>query len=401
MAPQREWFEKDYYKVLGVSETAHRRRRSPRRTASWPASTTPTPTPATRRPRSASRRSRPPTTSSATRSKRKEYDEVRRLGPDGRRLRRRSGGGPGRRRLHVHMGDGGDLGDLLGGLFGRGRGGAAAARPVGGVGPAARRRPRGRAAPARSTTPSQGVTTIAPPHERRGVLARATARAPSPGTHAARLPGVRRPRRARRQPGLLLVQPRRARTAAGAGVVIDDPCPTCRGTGVERRPREVKVRIPAGVDDGQRIRLKGRGGPGPQRRPAGRPLRRPCSVAAAPAVRPRGRRPHAARARHLPEAALGADVEVPTLDGGPVTLKLQPGTQPRLEAPGEGPGRRRPSKRTGDLLVTVEVAVPRKLDATPSARRSRRWRRPIDDVAPRPPGGVMADGSSSTAGPST
>src|SRR5207245_4509512 len=48
----------------------------------------------------------------------------------------------------------------------------------------------------------------------------------------------------------------------GRGTVVESPCPTCRGTGLERRPRQVKVRIPAGVDDGQRIRLKGRGGAG-------------------------------------------------------------------------------------------------------------------------------------------
>ena len=52
-------------------------------------------------------------------------------------------------------------------------------------------------------------------------------------------------------------------------MIIDDPCPTCHGSGVERRPREVKVRIPAGVDDGQRIRLKGRGGPGRNGGPPG------------------------------------------------------------------------------------------------------------------------------------
>ena len=59
------------------------------------------------------------------------------------------------------------------------------------------------------------------------------------------------------------------RRCAGSGTVIEDPCPTCRGTGVEKRAREVQARIPAGVSDGQTIRLKGRGAPGPQRR-AGR-----------------------------------------------------------------------------------------------------------------------------------
>ena len=56
---------------------------------------------------------------------------------------------------------------------------------------------------------------------------------------------------------------------AGRGVIIEDPCATCRGSGIEHRPREVKVRDPAGVADGQRIRLKGRGGPGRNGGPAG------------------------------------------------------------------------------------------------------------------------------------
>src|SRR5690606_31919345 len=56
---------------------------------------------------------------------------------------------------------------------------------------------------------------------------------------------------------------------SGQGVVVTDPCPTCRGSGIERRPREVKVRIPPGVDDGQRIRIKDRGAPGRNGGPPG------------------------------------------------------------------------------------------------------------------------------------
>ena len=59
------------------------------------------------------------------------------------------------------------------------------------------------------------------------------------------------------------------RVCGGQGSRIEDPCPTCRGTGVEQRQREVKTRIPAGVKDGQTIRLKGRGGPGRNGGPAG------------------------------------------------------------------------------------------------------------------------------------
>src|SRR5207245_2567617 len=55
----------------------------------------------------------------------------------------------------------------------------------------------------------------------------------------------------------------------GAGRIVETPCPTCRGRGVEVRPREVKVRVPQGVNDGQRIRLKGRGAPGANGAPPG------------------------------------------------------------------------------------------------------------------------------------
>src|SRR5918994_2010908 len=148
---------------------------------------------------------------------------------------------------------------------------------------------------------------------------------------------------------------------AGRGFTIDEPCPTCRGTGVEHRPREVKVRIPAGVDDGQRIRLRGRGGPG---RSGGRAGDLYVTVRVAP---------HELFGRKgsdltltvpitFPEAALGANVAVPTLDGGPVKVRIPAGTRSgrTFRVRGKGLEGRR---KTGDLLVTVEVAVPQKLSA--------------------------------------
>ena len=114
-------------------------------------------------------------------------------------------------------------------------------------------------------------------------------------------------------------------TCGGRGTVIKDKCKHCKGRGVEVRPRTVKVRVPAGVDDGQRIRVKGRGSRA-QRRAARRPLRR------------RARAPHLIFGRRgrsdltvkvpitFAEAALGAQVKVPTLES-PVTVKVPPGTQ--------------------------------------------------------------------------
>jgi molecular chaperone DnaJ len=125
------------------------------------------------------------------------------------------------------------------------------------------------------------------------------------------------------------------------------------------------VRIPAGVADGQRIRLKGRGGPGRNGGPPG-DLYVECHVT-----------PHRLFGRDgtnltldLPvtfaEAALGGDVEVPTLDGPRVKLRLKPGTQSgsRHRVKGKGIAT---AKATGDLIVTVEVQVPTELDAAQRA----------------------------------
>jgi molecular chaperone DnaJ len=147
----------------------------------------------------------------------------------------------------------------------------------------------------------------------------------------------------------------------GRGVTIDDPCPTCRGTGVERRPREVKVRVPAGVDDGQRIRLKGRGGPGRNGGPPG-DLYVVVHVAAHPLFKRKGRDLTLTVPVTFPEATLGADIAVPTLAGPPVTLRVPPGTRTgrTFRVKGKGIGG---AKGAGDLLATVEVAVPANLSS--------------------------------------
>jgi molecular chaperone DnaJ len=156
------------------------------------------------------------------------------------------------------------------------------------------------------------------------------------------------------------------RRCGGAGTVIEDPCPTCAGSGVERRPREVQARIPAGVSDGQTIRLKGRGAPGRNGGPPGDLL---VLLHVAPHTR-FGRSGNDLTVRvpvSFTDAALGADISVPTLDGPSVTLRIKSGTQPgsRYRVRGKGIETKR---ATGDLIVTIDVVVPTSLsDAERSA----------------------------------
>jgi molecular chaperone DnaJ len=147
----------------------------------------------------------------------------------------------------------------------------------------------------------------------------------------------------------------------GRGLVVDDPCPVCHGSGRGTTSRTMNVRIPAGVKDGQRIRLKGKGAPGERGGPAG-DLYVTVTV-----------EPHSIFGRSgdnvtitvpvtFPEAALGAEISVPTLDGPPVKLRLPPGTPNGRTLRVRGKGARRADGTHGDLLVTVEVAVPQRVD---------------------------------------
>ena len=147
-------------------------------------------------------------------------------------------------------------------------------------------------------------------------------------------------------------------TCSGTGRTIERPCPTCHGSGAVRRSRTVKVKVPAGVKDGARIRVAGRGEPGG---PGGQPgdLYVRVRVGEHPVFGRKGDNLTVDLPVSYPEAALGANVKVPTLNG-PVTLKVPAGTPSgkTFRVKGKGAPKR---GGHGDLLVTVNVDVPKKL----------------------------------------
>ena len=340
MAPQREWFEKDYYKVLGVSDTA-------------------TEKDITRAYRKLAKQYHPDAGGGdearfkeisaaydvlGDAAKRKEYDEVRRLGPVGAGGFRpfEEGGFGGSFRID-------DLGDLFGGLFNRGRnrGGAATA-----TGPR-----RGQDIEAglhlafldavNGLTTTVNVTSDA-------VCTACHGTGAEPGTSPVICPSCGGRGVVDENQGFFsFSQP--CRTCGGSGMKVETPCRQCRGSGVERRPRQIKVRIPAGVDDGQRIRVKGRGGAGHNGGPPG-DLYVVVSVAPHELFGRNGKDLTVTVPITFAEAALGATVKVPTLEA-PVSVKIPPGTRSGRTFRVRGHGVPA-SSGAGDLLVTVEVAVP-------------------------------------------
>jgi molecular chaperone DnaJ len=146
------------------------------------------------------------------------------------------------------------------------------------------------------------------------------------------------------------------RDCRGRGRLVDDPCPDCRGSGTATTERTLTVRIPAGVSDGQRIRLAGRGSPGEGGAPAG-DLFVVVHVAPHKVFGRKGDHLTLTLPVTFAEAALGAEVPVPTLDGT-VTLRVPAGTPSGKTFRVKGRG-----ARNGDLLVTVEVVVPQRLSS--------------------------------------
>ncbi len=147
----------------------------------------------------------------------------------------------------------------------------------------------------------------------------------------------------------------------GAGQIIEDPCPTCNGSGLTQQTKRYKVNVPAGVKDGARIRLAGKGEAGPRGGPPG-DLYVTTRVASSPVFRRLDdSNLEVTVPISIPEALRGGTIEVPTL-AGTKKIKVAPGTRhgsvQRLR--GEGPPRPKGAGR-GDIRYRLEIEVPEEL----------------------------------------
>jgi molecular chaperone DnaJ len=358
----REWLDKDFYAELGVSPDASTEdiKKAYRKLAR---ENHPDANPGDARAESKFKAVSEAYGVLSDPDKRKQYDEARRLfGPGGFGGGQRGFGGFGSSPGGFDVGDlfgggtqpgAGGLGDLFGGLFGHRRGGTSttANRPRRGADVETEVRidfveaVRGATVPLRLSSPATCATC-------HGTGAR-------PGT---------RPRTCSTCAGTGLVTRNQGTFAfsepcpdcRGRGQTVDSPCPECRGEGVSTRTRTLTVRIPPGVSDKQRIRLAGQGEPGRNGAANG-------DLYVVVHVNPHqvfGRSGHDVTISvpvTFPELTLGATLTVPTLDGK-VSVKVPPGTASGRILRVRGKGVVKKDGTSGDLLVTLQVAVPAKLD---------------------------------------
>ena len=295
MAAQREWFEKDYYGVLGVSSTA-------------------SPKEITKAYRKLARSHHPDAKGGNEErfkevsaaydvlgddAKREEYDEARRIGPSAA-----GGFASGADGFNVHFDDFDDLSGMFGNLFGRGQRGPVSMRGVD-----------------QETRIHLGF--------------------------------------------------RDAIDGATTNVLL--------GGTADGERRQVKVRIPPGVDNGQRIRLAGKGGAGRNGGPNG-DLYVVVEVAPDSMFGRKGKHLTLVIPVTFPEAALGSEIKIPTYDHSTVTLKIPPGTKSGTTFRVKGRGVVT-MKSTGDLLVTLEIAVPAEL--SPKERAAIEALSEVTDWSPR------------------
>ncbi len=365
MAPQREWFEKDYYKALGVAANATDKEIN-RAYRSLAKKYHPD---ANRGDAAAEERFKEISAAYdvlGDAEKRKEYDQVREMvasgqfGPGGPGFGPGAGGaggagfGAGPGGFHFE----GDLGDLLGNLFNAQRG--------------ARGR---RGGPAGARGPQRGDDLETELHldfgdAAHGVTTTVAFTAPAtcsvchgtgakPGTVPERCPTCGGSGHVAVDQGPFSFS-EVCPTCGGRGEIVKEPCPQCGGRGVEVRPREVKVRIPVGVNDGARIRVAGRGAAGAYGGPPG-DLYVVVHVSPHRVFGRKGRKDLTVKVPvTFAEAALGTTVKVPTLDE-PVSVKVKSGTASGTTVRVRGRGLHPPKGGAGDLYVTFDVVVPPKL----------------------------------------
>jgi molecular chaperone DnaJ len=359
----REWIEKDFYAELGVSSTASAEeiKRAYRKLArKLHPDANPGDTRAEARFKSVSEAYG--VLSDA--EKRKQYDEARSLFNGG--FRPGGFGGPGGFDLGdlfgsatSRTGEAGGLGDLFGGLFSN-RAGAAgstgASRPRRGADIETEVRidfaeaVRGATVPLRLASPAT-CGSCGGSGARAGTTPRTCPVCGGTGFVT------------RNQGAFALSEP--CRDCRGMGRIIDEPCTECGGRGMSTRTRTLTMRIPAGVADGQRIRLAGQGEPGRRGAAAG-DLYVLVHVNPHPVFGRSGDDLTLTVPVSFPELVMGATLTVPTMDGpamdGTVKLKVPAGTANGRTLRVRGKGITGRHGRTGDLLVTLQVVVPTKLE---------------------------------------
>ncbi len=365
----REWIDKDFYAELGVSSTASADeiKRAYRKLAR---ELHPDANPGDARAEARFKSVSEANGVLSDPDKRKQYDEARSLFSGGFRPGGGFGGfgGPGGGAGGFDVGDlfgtapgragdAGGLGDLLGGLFAhRGAGNAGASRPRRGTDIETEVRidlteaVRGANVPLRLSSPAS-CGSCGGSGARAGTVPRICPICSGTGLVT------------RSQGAFAFSEP--CRDCRGTGRIIDDPCTECGGRGVSNRHRTLTMRVPAGVADGQRIRLAGQGEPGMRGAPAG-DLYVLVHVTPHPAFGRSGDDLTLVVPVSFPELVMGATLTVPTMDGpnmdGTVSLKVPAGTANGRTLRVRGKGITGRHGRSGDLLVTLQVKVPATLD---------------------------------------
>lgn len=356
----KDWLEKDYYKILGVSKNAPEDeiRKAFRKIA---AKNHPDRNPGDKKAEARFKEASEANAVLTNPEKRKEYDDARSMFGGGFRFPTSSGGqgrNSGFEDLFRNAGGNtsGGFGDIFGNLFGGS--GTSGARRQASRGPR-----RGADVEAKATISfEQSVegTTLSlqtisdePCSACRGTGAKA-------GTLPKVCPTCEGSGMMSSETGGVFSLSEPCPDCLGRGLIVENPCDVCGGSGRGKSTNAMQVRVPAGVQDGQRVRIKGKGA-------AGENGGAPGDLYVEVTVKPHklfGRSGHNLTLDvpvTIGEASLGGEIQIPTLGGTPVKLRLPAGTANGRVMRVRGKGVRKSDGTFGDLLVTIKVQVPEEL----------------------------------------